>query len=121
MERFHWSDIIIPGIIIVILLITITNVIINNTNKRDVLSYTVTDKNIKAGDDTSVYLIYCKDINGHVQVLCVKDTLIWGRFNSSDEYAAIEVGKTYNFTVVGHRIPILSLYPNILEHTLKEE
>lgn len=42
------------------------------------------------------------------------DTIWKWKFNSSDFYADIEVGKTYEFDTVGFRIPFLSVYENIV-------
>jgi hypothetical protein len=47
----------------------------------------------------------------------VTDSLLNGRFNSSDVYGRLHEGSTYNLKVVGFRIPIFSSYQNILEAT----
>lgn len=60
-------------------------------------------------DDTSYYLVYCD-----VEVFTIQDDFYKGRFNSSDLYRDIEVGKTYNFTVFGWRNGFFSWYRNIL-------
>jgi len=77
--------------------------------------YTVTEKGIKNSKDKGLYLIYVKDEDGKTQTLCVKDTMWHWRWDSSDVYAKIEVGKTYRFKTCGLRIPFFSMYPNILE------
>lgn len=46
----------------------------------------------------------------------VTDQLLFGKFNSSDLFGKLEPGKTYNFTVYGFRVPILSMYQNIREY-----
>jgi cytosine/adenosine deaminase-related metal-dependent hydrolase len=38
-----------------------------------------------------------------------------GKFNSSDIYGSIEVGKKYTFVIVGERSGFLSMYPNIVK------
>ncbi len=78
-------------------------------------TFIVTEKGIKNTKDNGLYLIYTKDKNGETQVFCVRDTLLHWRWNSSDVYADIEVGKTYRFKTCGVRIPFFSMYPNILE------
>ena len=98
--------------------ICVGDIIISNTDKRTI-TLTVTEKTVKTDGREGRYLVYCKGADDQINVLEISDTLWHGRFNSSDEYAAIEVGKTYRFTVVGKRIPIFSMYPNILSH--KEE
>lgn len=42
------------------------------------------------------------------------DSLISGKFSSSDLYGQLQTGHTYTLEVRGYRIPILSEYPNIL-------
>lgn len=74
---------------------------------------TVTDKGIKRSGDDDKYLVYTKDENGNSQVFEVTDNILAGRFNSSDVYAEIEIGKTYEFTVGGSRNQFMSWYPNI--------
>lgn len=76
---------------------------------------TVTDKGIKNKNKDSKYLVYCKDEDGHTAVYEVTDSMVYGRFNSSDVYAEIEIGKTYEFTVGGDRSEFWSWYPNIYE------
>lgn len=77
---------------------------------------TVTDKGVKRKDDTDKYLIYAIDSEGDIQVYEVTDSWVAGRFNSSDVYAGIETGKTYQFTVAGERNELMSWYPNIYEY-----
>ena len=80
--------------------------------------YTVTDKAVKNDGESSRYLVYTKDSKGNVMVFSVEDRLWCGRFDASDDYARIEVGKTYNFETVGKRSHFWSSYPDIIE--LKE-
>ena len=47
----------------------------------------------------------------------VKDSILHLRFNSTSIYRAIEVGETYRFRTYGYRIPLFSMYPNILTVT----
>jgi hypothetical protein len=42
------------------------------------------------------------------------DSLISGKFSSSDLYGQLVNGRTYTFEVRGYRIPFMSEYPNIL-------
>lgn len=79
---------------------------------------TVTEKVVKNSKDHSKYLIFAKDEEGHVKVIQNTDSLIKGKFNSSDIYADLKVGKKYNFDVYGFRIPFFSKYENI--ETYKE-
>lgn len=91
------------------------------TERREEIG-TVTDKGTKRSGKEDKYLVYTKDENGESQVFEVTDNLLAGRFNSSDVYAEIEVGKTYKFTVGGSRNTFMSWYPNIysLEEIINE-
>ncbi len=42
------------------------------------------------------------------------DSLLNGKFNSSDLYGEVEGGKTYDCKVYGWRIPFFSQYPNVV-------
>lgn len=74
----------------------------------------VTDKAVKNSKNSSKYLIFGELENGEVRVFQNTDSLIRGKFNSSDIYASIKVGKKYKFKVYGFRIPFLSKYENII-------
>jgi len=45
----------------------------------------------------------------------LEDELLYGNFNSSDLYGRIRRDSTYQFTVIGFRVGIISEYPNIIE------
>lgn len=88
-------------------------------NIRDI-TVTVTDKTVKNNSYESKYLVFTKDQNGGVATFEITDSLFKGRFNSSDVYAGIEIGKTYTFTVGGSRVEFLSWYPNIYKYTIAD-
>lgn len=73
---------------------------------------TVTDKDRTAksegGSDMRLYTEECGTLR-------VADSLLDGHWSSSDTYASIEPGNTYNFTTRGFRIPLLSMFPNVVE------
>ena len=101
--------------IILIISIVVFDVVVSNINEKNIV-VTVTDKGVKVKNNDSKYLIYTKDKDDNVQVLKITDSILRRRFDSSDVYAVIEPGKTYKFTTVGYRIPIFSMYPNILKY-----
>lgn len=76
---------------------------------------TVTDKDIKNYSSSSKFLVFTKTEDGQTRVFSMEDSLVEGRWNSADDYAEIEIGETYNFTVIGWRIPFMSEYENIIE------
>lgn len=72
-------------------------------------SCTVEDKDRSTSDGKSVYRVYTS-----CGVFGVEDFLWTGSFDSADRYSSIDIGKTYDFETLGWRVPILSLFPNIL-------
>ena len=90
------------------------------SDMRDV-TVTVTDKTVKNDGDDGKYLIFTEDKDGNIATFEITDSLIAGRFNSSDVYAAIKVDNTYTFTVGGSRNEFMSWYPNIYEYKLVED
>lgn len=73
------------------------------------VTFTVEDKAIKRYSDDDKYLVYTD--NGTYEIT---DSLVYWRWNSSDLYGKIKVGKTYEAKVYGWRIPIFSSYKNIV-------
>ena len=97
-------------IILIVAIIAILASIIVPVCVRNTYTVIVTDKGIKRADDTDKYLIYT-DIGTFENT----DEWLCGKFNSSDIYGRIKIGDTYEFTVIGFRIPFLSAYQNIIE------
>lgn len=102
-----WYDILV--VVIVLIVIAGPEILVSNTYS----SYTVTNKEVKNSRKSSKYLVFCKDKNGETKVLEDTDTWFLLKFNSSDIYGSIEVGKTYTFKTRGIRLRLLSWYPNI--------
>lgn len=101
--------------ILVVLMQTAAPALNKVVDKREVV-VTVVDKGIKNHKKNSQYLIYCMDEKDETQVFQVSDSLFQMRFDSSDMYPNITVGKTYKFTICGKRVHILSWYPNIYQY-----
>lgn len=91
--------------IVLILIASIWRPIDKVSNLREE-TIVVTDKMVK----NDVYLIYTKEATYEIT-----DSWLYGRFDSSDLYGKIEVGKTYKVTVGGTRVHLLSVYPCIHE------
>ena len=97
------------------LIACIGSIILFNFNDHTV-TVTVTDKERIVQNNDSRYLIYTTmEDTGETLVLENTDNLLRLKFNSSDLYAELEEGKTYDVTVVGIRVGIFSWYENILE------
>jgi len=100
-------------ILIIVIIFAIVFAIGFNINwyySQTVITITVENKDIKAGDESSKFLIWTKEN----EVLENTDSFLFGKFNSSDLYGKIEVGKTYKVLVAGWRIPFWSMYRNII-------
>ena len=72
---------------------------------------TVEDKDRASGQNGSDMRVYTEECGN----LAVADALFKGHFSSSDVYADIEPGQKYEFTTIGFRVPLLSMFPNIIE------
>ena len=71
---------------------------------------TVAEKWVKYHGNDAKYLV--SDIDG--DVYSIEDSTWFLTWDASNRYALIEKGKTYNITVIGWRVPILSWYQNII-------
>lgn len=112
------TDRFIIGIFIAFAIVSVVGGIIysiaSNYNEQTYVA-TVTDKDVRNYNNSSKYLVFTKTEDGETRVFSVEDSLLRFRWNSSDVYGEIEVGKTYRFTVVGFRIEIFSMYENIID------
>jgi len=101
---------------IVTLIVVPVGVSVSSFFHKSTYVSTVTDKQVKRKGDSDNYLIFTEDKDGDVRVLSNEDSLFRLKFDSSDVFADIKKGKTYEFDVVGYRIPFFSMYENILEY-----
>lgn len=112
---FCYAAIVICVILLTYIICIVVSEPINKvTNHRDV-TVTVTDKVVKYENGAGKYLIYTEDKNGEINVYQVSNSLCAGRFDSAEDFAKIEVGKTYKFNIAGSRNKFLMWYPNIYE------
>lgn len=65
------------------------------------------------GDDT--YLIFTKLEDGKTRVFQNTDSFLEFKWDSSDVYGKLEVGKTYKIKTYGWRMPMFSAYENITD------
>ena len=104
--------------LILIFSIIITFIACTNYNEH---TYTVkvNDKERVQYDKENKYLIYCKNKGGETIVLENTDNWLRGKVNSSDFYAELEIGETYNVTVIGFRFPVCNYYENVISYEQK--
>lgn len=72
---------------------------------------TIKEKWTKTHDNEMKYLV--SDIDGNVY--CIEDSSVFLKWDASNRYAALDEGKIYSVTLVGWRVPMLSMYQNIVE------
>lgn len=87
-----------------------------NYGNEQQVTCTVDDKWIKRSDEKDIYLVSCDE-----KVYKITDLLYKGKFDSSNIYAKLKVGKKYKLTVTGYRNGYFSSYQNINEYELVEE
>ena len=106
-------------LIALVAIIVICGVIFGVSANFNEHSYTITitEKERVYNDNSSKYLIFGDDVEtGETRVFENTDTLVKGKFNSSDFYGNLKVGETYKITVIGYRIPLFSWYENIIKY-----
>ena len=100
-------------LVIVIVAIVLFSWVTNFNDTEYVV--TVTEKERVIDGDCSRYLVFTEDEQGEVIVFENTDNILRGKFDSSNMQGEIKEGETYVFTVVGYRVPFLSMYQNIIE------
>jgi hypothetical protein len=73
-------------------------------------TFTITGKESVKHGEGGKYLVYTD-----VTTYEVEDSFIYWRWDSSDVYGALQIGKTYRATLQGWRVPFLSMYQNIIK------
>ena len=81
------------------------------------IEITVSDKYIKRSGETDIYLVVDENKNTYK----ITDLFFKFKFNSTDIYNELEIGKTYKVKISGFRIKVLSEYPNINKVEEKDE
>ncbi len=82
---------------------------------QEVLTITIKEKERVRSGDSDKYLVWADS-----ETFENSDSLLHWKFNSSDTYGQLEVGKTYVVRVYGWRISFLSYYRNIITITEKQ-
>ena len=90
----------------------IIGAVASNFYQESNIKLTVKDKErvVNRNGQGSKYLVWSED-----ETFENVDSLFKGKFNSSDLYGKLEIGKTYNCRVYGWRNSFFSMYRNIIE------
>lgn len=83
---------------------------------EEIIECTIEDKWVKRSGKSDIYLVQCDN-----EVYQITDLLFKGKFNSSDIYANLKVGKNYEITTTGYRFEFLSMYKNINKYEKVED
>lgn len=101
-------NIIIVLVIIFILGFLFYCITIDYQNK-EIIEITIKDKYIKRNGESDLYLVATEE----GETYKITDLLFKGKFNSSDIYNELDIGKKYKVEITGVRIPIFSMYKNL--------
>ncbi|MCM1276763.1 MAG: DUF1523 family protein [Lachnospiraceae bacterium] len=108
--------------VVVVVLIIIASIgfeIACNTHEST-YTITVTDKERVTEGSSSRYLVFSTDDNSNILVFENTDTFWRGKWNSSNVQGELQVGQKYQITTIGFRVPIFSMYENIISVSLVE-
>lgn len=98
-------------VIVVLVFISMLGIYFSNYFNNQTIEITVADKYIKRNNDNDEYMIVDEDKNTYK----ITDLFFKFKFNSTDIYNSLEIGKTYKIKISGFRIKLFSEYPNINE------
>ena len=106
---------VVVGAIVVVAVVVIGLVIsiVYATSRSEMAGCVVKDKEAVRSNDSNEYRVYTENCG----TLKVGDSVFIMRFDSADVYADIDAGQAYDFKLQGFRIPVLSMFPNVIEAT----
>ena len=105
-------------IIIAVVGIIIFSLVATFNDKTYTITVTDKDRITTGGGDSikSKYLVFGDDEAGNPLVFENTDNLLRWKFKSSNIQGGLKVGHTYDVRVIGFRIPIFSIYENIIDY-----
>ena len=80
-----------------------------NFHEDDVKGYKIVDKTLKVYPKSSKYLILTEE-----ESFELTDSFLSWKFNSTDQFSKLKIGKCYDFHLRGKRIEFFSSYRNII-------
>lgn len=117
-KRMRLHKILMVVFFVVILGLGVVSSVAFSFNDTD-YTITVTDKEriyTGSGDtSSSKYLVFGEDNNGDSFVFENTDCILRGKWDSSNIQGQLKEGNTYKITVIGYRVPFLSMYQNIIK------
>lgn len=109
-ERVFWAR----AIGLVFAMVFVVNIIVWDFWESSITA-TITDKEMTNNHN----FIYIITADGEEKVLDNQNVLFRFKFNSAEIYGDLEIGETYEFSVIGTRF--LGMYENIVGYTLVED
>lgn len=94
--------------LIVVIAVVFLFAVINYAQVKPVDHVKITGKESINTGDGHEYRIYTDQ-----GTFVAKDSLVHPRFNTSDFYGRLEIGKTYDCEAYGYRIPFFSVFRNL--------
>ena len=95
---------------VIIMVVAFASIGIGSYLDEQEITITVKNKERVISNETSKYLVWSED-----ETFENTDSLIKGKFNSSDLYGELEKDHTYRCKVYGWRVQLFSWYRNIIE------
>lgn len=83
---------------------------VKGTEEQVTITIKKTERIVQRGGNDAKYLVFTDS-----EVFEDTDSILNGKFNSSDLYGQLENGKTYNCKVYGYRMPFFSSYRNLVK------
>lgn len=96
--------------IIILAVLSLPFLYVYTTQQYREITIKKTERIVSSDGKSSKYLIYADD-----GVYENTDSILRMKFNSADVYGQLQNGKTYTCDTYGSRVPLLSMYPNIVK------
>lgn len=107
---------IVSFIIVILIIFCLFKVCSLGYQNQQTIVCEIKEKWVKRKNNDDLYLVKCGE-----KVYKIEDLLFFGKFNSSDIYASLEVGKTYEIETSGYRLTFFSEYQNINKYKKTED
>lgn len=102
---------VVSTMVVLTFIAAIGGLIASNVNTGVAENCRVSGKHIAVVDGYSQYRINTANCGSFM----IADAPLKGQFSSADVYGQITEGESYDFTQTGFRIPVLSVFPNIVD------
>ena len=105
------------GFTVFLILVIVVLVFITTIRTTEYHNVTIVEKSY-AGGFTDGFVIWAQDEYGTMYEFSNKDQWLRGKFDSSTVQGRLRVGDVYYIKTAGFRIPLFSMYENIVDYSL---